>query len=83
MTTLALIAFAANSLFCRAALADGSIDAASFTSIRLLAAVQSKPRPNLLRLGNGSRSMPLLAALLPKRLLEAVLKKRFGLNRSL
>ncbi|MGY8829461.1 MAG: EamA family transporter, partial [Pseudomonadales bacterium] len=37
MTTLALIAFAANSLLCRAALADGSIDAASFTSIRLLA----------------------------------------------
>ena len=41
------------------------------------------PRPNLLRLGNGSRSLPLLAALLPKRLLEAALKKRFGLNRSL
>lgn len=37
MTILALIAFAANSLLCRAALADGSIDAASFTSIRLLA----------------------------------------------
>lgn len=37
MTAVALIAFAANSLLCRAALADGSIDAASFTSIRLLA----------------------------------------------
>jgi drug/metabolite transporter (DMT)-like permease len=37
MTTLALIAFAANSLLCRAALADASIDAASFTSIRLIA----------------------------------------------
>lgn len=37
MTALALVAFAANSLFCRAALADGSIDAASFTSIRLIA----------------------------------------------
>ena len=37
MTALALIAFAANSLLCRAALADGSIDAASFTSIRLIA----------------------------------------------
>ena len=37
MTALALFAFAANSLLCRAALADGSIDAASFTSIRLLA----------------------------------------------
>jgi short-subunit dehydrogenase len=49
----------------------------------LLNAVQRKSRPNLLRLGNGSRSMPLLAALLPKALLENVLKKRFGLNRSL
>lgn len=37
ITALALIAFAANSLLCRAALADGSIDAASFTSIRLIA----------------------------------------------
>ncbi|MDP3816104.1 DMT family transporter [Pseudomonas sp.] len=37
MTLLALIAFAANSLLCRAALAHTSIDAASFTSIRLLA----------------------------------------------
>jgi drug/metabolite transporter (DMT)-like permease len=37
MTALALIAFAANSLLCRAALADGSIDAASFTNIRLIA----------------------------------------------
>jgi drug/metabolite transporter (DMT)-like permease len=37
MTALALLAFAANSLLCRAALADGSIDAASFTSIRLIA----------------------------------------------
>ena len=49
----------------------------------LLAAVQSSKRPGLLRLGNGSRVLPLMAALLPKRLLEALLKKRFGLNRSL
>jgi len=33
---LALIAFAANSLFCRLALAEGFIDANSFTSVRLL-----------------------------------------------
>jgi drug/metabolite transporter (DMT)-like permease len=36
LTALALTAFAANSLLCRLALRDGSIDAASFTSIRLV-----------------------------------------------
>ena len=35
-TTLAMVAFAANSLLCRLALADAGMDAASFTSIRLL-----------------------------------------------
>lgn len=35
LTTLALIAFAGNSLLCRVALAHTGIDAASFTSIRL------------------------------------------------
>jgi drug/metabolite transporter (DMT)-like permease len=35
-TALALMAFAANSLMCRLALGGGSIDPASFTSIRLL-----------------------------------------------
>ena len=35
-TTLALIAFAANSVLCRRALGEHSIDAASFTSIRLI-----------------------------------------------
>ena len=34
-TTLALIAFAGNSILCRLALADGKIDPASFTNIRL------------------------------------------------
>ena len=37
-TTIALIAFAANSLLCRMALADGAIDAWNFTAIRLLSA---------------------------------------------
>lgn len=37
-TIIALIAFAANSLFCRMALAAGYIDAWSFTAIRLLSA---------------------------------------------
>ena len=36
LTSLAMIAFAGNSLLCRAALKDASIDAASFTTIRLL-----------------------------------------------
>jgi len=35
-TTLAMIAFAGNSLFCRMALKETGIDAASFTSVRLL-----------------------------------------------
>lgn len=56
---------------------------ASHFARNLLAAVQSPKRPRLLRLGNGSRALPLIAAWLPKGLLEAVLKKRFGLNRAL
>lgn len=36
LTSLALIAFAGNSLLCRAALAHTAIDAASFTTVRLL-----------------------------------------------
>lgn len=36
LTFLAMIAFAANSLFCRMALGGGQIDAASFTAARLL-----------------------------------------------
>ncbi|HJT80354.1 MAG TPA: DMT family transporter [Chthoniobacterales bacterium] len=36
LTTVAMIAFAANSLLCRAALRHGTIDAASFSSIRII-----------------------------------------------
>ncbi len=36
LTTLAMLAFAANSLLCRLALKDGAIDAASFTTIRMV-----------------------------------------------
>ena len=36
LTTLAMLAFAANSLLCRAALKDTAIDPASFTGVRLL-----------------------------------------------
>lgn len=49
----------------------------------LLRAVQRSPRKRLLRLGNGSQSLPLLARLLPQGLLEKGLMKRFGLNRQL
>ncbi|MGY2198903.1 SDR family oxidoreductase [Pseudomonas gingeri] len=56
--------------------------AASFAADLLKAAQKPQP-PRLLRLGNGSRALPLLSALLPKGLLEKVLMKRFGLNHSL
>ena len=36
LTTLAMLAFAGNSLLCRLALKETSIDAASFTALRLL-----------------------------------------------
>ncbi len=36
LTTLAMLAFAGNSLLCRVALKDTSIDAATFTSVRLI-----------------------------------------------
>lgn len=46
----------------------------------LLAAVQRPRRPALLRLGHGCHRLPLLARWLPRRWLEATLKKRFGLD---
>ena len=49
----------------------------------LLAAVARPRRPALLRIGNGCRSMPLLARWIPTRLLDLVLMKRFGLDRQL
>lgn len=49
----------------------------------LLAAASSGKPPRLLRLGNGSRSMPLMERLLPKALVEGRIIKRFGLDRQL
>lgn len=46
----------------------------------LLAATQKSPRPRLVRIGNGSRALPLLSRWLPTGLLDKVLKKRFGLD---
>ncbi len=67
----------------RAAASQGNPTPASDFASQLLAAVQRDKRPRLLRLGNGSRALPLLATLLPKALLERILSKRFGLVRSL
>lgn len=52
LTLFALVAFAANSLLCRLALGAGTIDAASFTTVRL---------------GSGAAALLLLSALLPSR----------------
>jgi NAD(P)-dependent dehydrogenase (short-subunit alcohol dehydrogenase family) len=49
----------------------------------LLKAVQQPKPPRLVRIGNGSRALPLLERLMPKGLVDAVLKRKFGLNRSL
>jgi NAD(P)-dependent dehydrogenase (short-subunit alcohol dehydrogenase family) len=49
----------------------------------VLKAVQHTKPPRLIRLGNGCRALPLLAALLPKGLLEIGLMKRFGLTQRL
>ena len=47
----------------------------------VLRAVQQPEPPRLLRLGNGSRVMPLMAWLLPKGLLDKKLRLRFGLDK--
>lgn len=49
----------------------------------VLNAVQLPRPPRLLRSGNGSRALPLMERLLPKALLEKILSRRFGLNRTL
>ncbi|MFB4393448.1 MULTISPECIES: SDR family oxidoreductase [unclassified Pseudomonas] len=49
----------------------------------VLAATRKSPVPALVRLGNGSTALPLLARVLPQRLLDTVLRKRFGLMRPL
>ncbi|VVN94093.1 hypothetical protein PS834_02119 [Pseudomonas fluorescens] len=58
---------------------DKPTPASVFAADVLKAAQQPEP-PRLLRSGKGSRALPWMAALLPKALLEKVLKKRFGLG---
>jgi NAD(P)-dependent dehydrogenase (short-subunit alcohol dehydrogenase family) len=67
----------------RANASQGNPTPASDFARDLLAAAQQSQPPRLLRLGNGSRALPLMARLLPKALVEAQLKKRFGLHRAL
>ncbi|WP_060483232.1 SDR family oxidoreductase [Pseudomonas sp. NBRC 111119] len=61
---------------------DRPTPAASFAQ-GVLAATRRSPVPVLVRLGNGSTALPLLARVLPRRLLDWVLRKRFGLLRGL
>ena len=61
---------------------DNPTLASEFAADLLKAAQQNKP-PRLVRLGNGSRALPLLAKLLPGGLLDAILKKKFGLTAKL
>ncbi|MCP8463280.1 SDR family oxidoreductase [Pseudomonas sp. ZM23] len=64
----------------RAAASQDNPTPASDFARQLLAAVQRSPRPRLVRIGNGSRALPLLARWMPTGLMDKVLKKRFGLN---
>lgn len=56
---------------------------ASHVARNVFAAVSGGKRPRVLRIGNGSRALPLLAALLPGALLDRILSRRFGLDRAL
>ncbi len=67
----------------RSQASQGNPTSAEQFAAQVLKAVQQPTPPRMLRAGNGSRALPLMAALLPKGLLEKVLKKRFGLSGSL
>lgn len=58
---------------------DNPTPATAFADAVFKAVMKPKPAM-LLRYGNGSRALPLLAALVPAALLEKILMKRFGLN---
>ena len=61
---------------------DNPTSAAEFAK-GVLTAVGKSPVPGVVRLGNGSTALPLMARLLPRRLLDWALRKRFGLLRPL
>lgn len=56
LTVAAMLAFAANSLLCRLALAQGLIDAATFTSVRIIAGAVTLGLIVLFRTGTHERS---------------------------
>ena len=64
----------------RSQASQGNPTSAEQFAAQVLKAVQQRKPVRLLRAGNGCRALPLMAALLPKGLLEKVLKKRFGLS---
>jgi len=61
---------------------DNPTSASAFATA-VLKAVERKNPPHLLRYGNGSRALPLLATLVPNGLLQKILMKRFGLSQSI
>ncbi|WEJ71228.1 SDR family oxidoreductase [Pseudomonas sp. PSE14] len=69
-----------NFIQARAAASQDKPTPASDFARELLAAVQRSPRPRLVRIGHGSRALPLIARWLPSGMLDKVLKKRFGLD---
>ena len=54
LTTLAMVAFAANSILCRAALGGGTIDAASFSTVRLVSGAMALALLHTVLSGRGS-----------------------------
>lgn len=67
----------------RARASQGKPTPASEVASQVLKCVQMQPVPRLLRVGHGCVALPLMARWLPKGLLEAVLRRRFGLMRRL
>lgn len=61
---------------------DNPTPVSELTDAVFQATQKTKP-PALLRHGNGSHALPLLASLVPRALLQKILMKRFGLNTSL
>jgi short-subunit dehydrogenase len=64
----------------RANASQGNPTPASDFAHNVLKAVEHFKPPRLLRSGNGSRALPMMERLLPKRLLERILSKRFKLD---
>jgi drug/metabolite transporter (DMT)-like permease len=81
LTTITMLAFASNSLLTRAALADGAIDAISFTTIRFAAGAVTLVALTLWQSGRRERSRLLVA--LPGNWTSAVCLFVYGMGFSL